>query len=1382
MIRTSRSVVWLLSLSSALIGVIGLSTKPANAQLPELKGFDGIFDSGKVDPKDEPVRENPFEAPKSKPNKPTPKKTQSGDNSSEKPRSKPTQGKVIDLQKDLNEAHQLATLEGRPLLAIFGADWCTWCRKMELELQDEQADNILKSWVVVKIDADRSPDLAEKMNVSALPALRVLDFQLNQIAAREGYQPIDQLEKWLDEKYSAANPVVGQVLFGTGQLSADDVEQLVSLLADRSPKIRTAAQARLTAYPGRTAKSVVAVFEKGKLSQQLASQQILKSWKAPVDAVDPWNPASFTSDNRDLLNRWLAELPTEKLSEQADSKSPVSTDTTQVQVTLEELLRASNNQTLANMELSPAIVPAINQALEAENLTDAQRQMLRELKYNALASPNTRLAQSALLKGLASLNSDTHRKAAEKLFAQLTEKDSNLVDELSGDLDSIVRELSVPVIEKLNLLSNGPRVTRLLQDKSPSVRTAVLRSLSQRANGEAVDALLSYIDQESDEDLLVFAAKTLGKLKLKKARESMLKLIKHSSWRVRAATIDAIAESIEGRGGMSGTSSGLSDDLVEGVLLALQDSDSFVVHRSTSLLPKVIDSRNVAKFVDVLIKNPAAAEALIQGESYGESDRGKALADAAAKLTNSADTQQRIGAIRLTARLAPERLVGRSEVLNKMLDEAGESRAVALEATIATLGALRDQVLKYDQENSASYQARFDNQVTPKLQTEPWHPVPESLRTLPSPEKKKLFPVKPGKEGSKDGSSDGSSGNASVAAESSDSSSKPAKSDELDDVLGSIFGDKPKIAMQESAKVEGPATTVQTPASGLDSVDSFFGASDKQDSSRPPASSGSKPATSAPQPVPSIPAQATDPLFGDSRTADNVGSEAEDLFEEMPKTPQAKRRIQRAREDKKNPNYGLTSFRINQYFSEGPAAFDVVPDGATKAINAKDLAELTKLTKKILGMQSQASQAPQPSDTFLDIAAVVCGNQEIAQQVVVRLVQKIAQGQDEKEARLQLKQVLPWANATVRLYALRKLTPDFSSLNSKQDELLDRATFVDDYEVASWLIEESEKLSERFSNQDFSEREATSWNQMGKYVQRSLFGTKHSTDDRWSYGAFSGGYGMGGYGMGAHVLPNGTVQSIRWMNKAYQATESVRVKTMLLANLSFVDTDTAKETAVGYLAQATVNESPLTEVAIELALSEADPLTVDRAVQWLDHPLRLVRLAALERLTTLDEDDSSRPPMGVRVKRRSSYSSPDSFALAMVTREITAETMANLVAEFASSKETDKVEPSSYRHQVMALQLLANPQFSIDDCIDLSVEIKSRTLISAILVKVDRKDDAAKEFFAKTVELFNKQTTFSNEQRNSLKVFYDSLKKLRGAEYAKLRTDLRKRYSTILDN
>ncbi|MFO0942447.1 MAG: hypothetical protein U0930_17050 [Pirellulales bacterium] len=866
---------------------------------------------------------------------------------------------------------------------------------------------------------------------------------------------------------------------------------------------------------------------------------------------------------------------------------------------------------------------------------------------------------------------------------------------------------------------------------------------------------------------LVFAAKTLGKLKLKKARESMVKLLKHSSWRVRAATIDAIAESMEGKLGYSGTTSiGLSDDLVEGVLQALQDSDSFVVHRSSSLLPKIIDSRNAAKFITVLIKNGAAVDALVRSENYGESTDGKTLADAALKLLNSNDSAERLGAIRLISRLSPKHLMGRATLLSEMLDQEGEQREVALKASIGILEAMRDGVLKYDHENSASYQASSSRSGSaPKLQTEPWYPIPESMQSLPKKEKKQ--PAK-----------DSVRPNTTSIAETSNSA-PPAKQDEVDDLFGSVFGDKPELKLRanaapdskqgqnvpttsepelanSSATPENTETAGKADPNSLDSIDGFFGAAPKQETTTPKAN---------------------------ATIATELQIETgEDLFEEAPKTPQAKRRVQQAREDKKNPNYGLTSFRINQYFDCGPTAFDIVPDGGyTSAIAPKDIAEVAKLSEKIRNLQSQADVKKQARSDLLEVASVVCGNQSIADQLVDRLLHQMSQEDTSRESKNLLKAVLPWANAKVRLKLLQNLKLNFARLDPVLEEILDKATFVDDYAMADWLFEQAKQLSDRNLKQEFTNEEAKTWNTLRKFLQRSLFGTNCSLDERWIYDHFDADFITP-----AQILPLGTIQSIKWMQKSFNATESTRVRASLLANLTFVDSMTARETAIGYLAQATVFENPLTDVAIQIGLNDDEPLTLDRAVQLLGHPIRQVRKAALEKLTTLKESNFSHNDQGLILKLKYTYDVPDSFGFSNTIREVSATDVEKLVAEFS----TDKSNASENRYQALALQLLVTPQMSIDNCIDQTRELESRSLVAALLVKLDRNDEDANQFFAKTVELFNNhpsvtinnQPSIARELKSSVKALYASLKKLRGADYAKLRTDLRKRYSTILDN
>ena len=152
-LRISATVV-------ALIGIfLSLNTSESLGQLPELKGVRDLFEQGNAVQDDARSSINgTVDADSMVPKKVVEKKI----------------GKPIELQRDLQAAQQLATLEGRPLLAVFGADWCTWCRKLELELQDEDAESILKSWIVVRIDADEAVELSQSMNVSALPALRIL--------------------------------------------------------------------------------------------------------------------------------------------------------------------------------------------------------------------------------------------------------------------------------------------------------------------------------------------------------------------------------------------------------------------------------------------------------------------------------------------------------------------------------------------------------------------------------------------------------------------------------------------------------------------------------------------------------------------------------------------------------------------------------------------------------------------------------------------------------------------------------------------------------------------------------------------------------------------------------------------------------------------------------------------------------------------------------------------------------------------------------------------------------------------------------------------------------------------------------------------------------
>jgi thioredoxin len=57
-----------------------------------------------------------------------------------------------------------------PVLVDFYADWCAPC-KMVAPLLDEIANREVGRMLVVKIDTDRAPDVAEKYEIRSIPTL-----------------------------------------------------------------------------------------------------------------------------------------------------------------------------------------------------------------------------------------------------------------------------------------------------------------------------------------------------------------------------------------------------------------------------------------------------------------------------------------------------------------------------------------------------------------------------------------------------------------------------------------------------------------------------------------------------------------------------------------------------------------------------------------------------------------------------------------------------------------------------------------------------------------------------------------------------------------------------------------------------------------------------------------------------------------------------------------------------------------------------------------------------------------------------------------------------------------------------------------------------------
>lgn len=90
---------------------------------------------------------------------------------------------------DLKVAHQEAVRLNRPLLIVFGADWCTYCRKMEETTLSSPGliDSVKDNYIPVRLDLDRDRRIADVLEVERLPCTVFLSPQADLLGRVVGF-------------------------------------------------------------------------------------------------------------------------------------------------------------------------------------------------------------------------------------------------------------------------------------------------------------------------------------------------------------------------------------------------------------------------------------------------------------------------------------------------------------------------------------------------------------------------------------------------------------------------------------------------------------------------------------------------------------------------------------------------------------------------------------------------------------------------------------------------------------------------------------------------------------------------------------------------------------------------------------------------------------------------------------------------------------------------------------------------------------------------------------------------------------------------------------------------------------------------------------------
>ncbi|MBI4859909.1 MAG: HEAT repeat domain-containing protein [Candidatus Riflebacteria bacterium] len=431
------------------------------------------------------------------------------------------------------------------------------------------------------------------------------------------------------------------VLSSTSPPTTTEVERLVVHLGDRDPAIREAIVDRLAPFPHEAARRTLSVFRERRLASQLTALELLRVWRAPVGALDPWRPGTVTR-SMPALESWAHSLPA------PSAPGPEMGMRVDTERDLAELTADSPGRAAGAIErlvrAGPTLLPRIR-ALEGRATGSKLRQTLATLRYRLIIPPAFALREPGLARWLAMATAQDKVAIIDRLSAEPGEVAKPLLIELFLDPHPLVRETAMKALLGRADLEVADDLARLLLDSDANVRAAVLKQLTEKPLPELVPRLAEFIARERDEDLLVHATRALGNTTGSAAMRCLIRLLTDSKWRVRAEAVEAVGRKLS-KGSWSPSES-VAAELRAAVLGLLDDKDGYVVSRAISAAKELRIGESAPVLVKIAERDPGLAVSAL--DTLASLGLGTSVEKSLRSLVSSRTPAVRAAAIRALA-------------------------------------------------------------------------------------------------------------------------------------------------------------------------------------------------------------------------------------------------------------------------------------------------------------------------------------------------------------------------------------------------------------------------------------------------------------------------------------------------------------------------------------------------------------------------------------------------------------------------------------------------------------------------------------------------------------------------------------------------------------